>query len=108
MAYVVECVRNRTLESSSSVLQAEWELFISKGTPRTDECSLMLIGRCNIYFIIPGKAVHQGINLTASTFVNDLIYEGSGIVVLRIGLINIMVINTDSYSTMFLIYRDNI
>ena len=108
MAYVVECVRHSTLERSSSILQAEREIFISKGTPRTDECSLVLIGRCNIYLIILGKAVHQGINLAASTFVNDLIYEGSGVIVLRTGPINIMVINADSYSTLLLIYRDNV
>ena len=45
MAYVMESVRHRTLESGSSVLQAERELFISESTPRIDECSLMLILR---------------------------------------------------------------
>ena len=53
MANVMKSVGHRTLKSGSSVLQAEQELFIRESTPWTDECSLVLILRCNIDLIIP-------------------------------------------------------
>ena len=52
MANVMKSIGHRTLKSGSSVLQAEREIFVRESTPRTDECGLVLILRCNIDLII--------------------------------------------------------
>jgi len=96
------------LEGSTGVLQTKRELFVSKIAPRTDKGSLMLISGCNIDLVIPRETVHKGKHFTSGTLVNELINEGCGEVILRTGLVDVTVINTDSNGTLFFIHRDDI
>ena len=67
----------------------------------------MLIKWKDIYFIITQKFVHKGKDLTPRIIVDDLIYKGGGIVVLRESLIVISIVNIDSNCALLLIHRDN-
>ena len=108
MSNIVKGIRHRVLECSPNILQAKREFIIRKQSPRTDECDLVLIGWENVDLIITRKSIHKGKNLTPCIIINDLIDERGGIVILRIGSINITIINTNTNLSLLLIHRNNI
>ena len=55
-----------TLEGSADIFETERELLISKGTPRTDESSLVLISGSNIDLVVTRKpSIKEYISLPA-------------------------------------------
>ena len=68
----------------------------------------MLVGGCNIDLVIAREAIHKRVNFTSCALVNKLIDEGRREVILRIGTIDITVINTDSNSALLFVHRNYI
>ena len=108
MTNIMKGIRHRTLECSSSVFQAKREFLIRECSPWTDKRGLVLIRRENVDFIIAIKAVNKGKYFTPHTILNDLIDERGGIIILRTGPIDIMIIKIDTNCSLFLIHRNNV
>lgn len=105
---VMESIWHLSLKIFSNILNAKRKLFIWKSPPWKDKGDLILIGRCIVYLVITRKTIHKGKNLTPSTFINDLVYKRCGVIILWIGIIKVMVINTDTNGALLLCYQYNI
>ena len=68
----------------------------------------MLISKCNANLVIARETIHKGKKLTPNTFINVLVNKRSGVVVLRVGSIDIIVINSNPNGPLLLIDMNNI
>ena len=83
MMNAMESIGHRSLESGPGILQSKRYFLVCEGTPRTVKIRLVLINWENVNLIISRNTVHKGKNITPGTVVNDLIDEGSRIIILR-------------------------
>ena len=81
------------LKNGSKVFKAERHFLICKGTPRTNNGSLMLVLRFDLYLIVSRKAIHKGKYLTSSTLIQNLIDKWCGKIIFRKGTIHVTEIN---------------
>jgi len=58
--------------------------------------------------VVTRKSIHKGKYLAPGTFINDLINEGSRIVIFRTSTIEISIINANMDHALFFSHRDNI
>ena len=68
----------------------------------------MLVLRFNLFMIISIKSIHEGKNLTTHTLIQNLINKWCGEIVLRIGTIQIVEINTYADRSLLLIHRNGV
>lgn len=108
MINIMKGIIHHSLEGSTSILHTKRELFVRKDSPRTNESSFLLINGENVNLVISRKTDHKRKNLTLDTFVDDLIYKGSGIIIFRTCPIDSMIVNTNVDSSLFLSRRNNI
>jgi len=93
VADVVEHIRHRSLKCIPNIFKAKGKPFVLESTPGEDEGCLILISRCNVDLVVARKTIHERKEFSPSTFINDLINEGSGVVIFWTGAIEITVIN---------------
>lgn len=105
---VMKCIGHHLLKCSPNIFEAERELFVHECTPWTDKICLFLIGRRNVNLVVTRKIVYKGKHFAPSTFINDLINEGSGVVILRTSMIEIMVTDAKVDHALFRCHRYNI
>jgi len=67
-----------------------------------------LIGWCNVDLFVTRKTIHKGKYLTHGKFINDLINEGSRIIIFRTSIIEISIINANADRALFFTHWDNI
>ena len=91
---IMEDQGHRPLKSGSGIFKVEGHILICKGTPRTNESSLMLVLGFNLYLIVSKKAIHIGKYLASCTLIQNLINKQCGEIVLRTGTIQITKIST--------------
>lgn len=101
VADVMKHIGHCLLKCGSNIVEAEMEILIREHTPRTNKGCLFLIDRCDVDLVITRKTIHKGKDLTPGTFINDLINEGSRIVVFRTGTIEISIIHTNVDRNLF-------
>jgi hypothetical protein len=65
----------------------------------------MLVLRSDIDLIIAGKSIHEGKDFTTGTVIDDLVNERGWKIVLWTSFVDIPIINTNAYTTTFLINR---
>lgn len=91
---VMEIIQHFSLKIFPNILKAKKELFICKSPPWIDKgCPILISGR-NVYLVVTRTIIHKGKYFTPSTFIDDLVYKRSGVVILWTGMIKVMVINT--------------
>ena len=96
------------MKSGSGIFKAEGNLSICKGTPRTNESSLMLVLGFNLYLIVSGKAVHKGKNLATHALIQNLIDKWCGKVIFRTGTIQVTEISAYADRSFLLINRNEV
>jgi len=101
-------IGNCPLKCGSNIFEAERELLVREHTPWADKRCLLFVGRCDIDLIITRIIIHRGKDLAPHTLINDLINEGSRIVVFRTSTIKISIICPNADCALFFSYRDNI
>lgn len=106
MTNIVKGVGHRTLERGTGIFKTKRELFISKGTPRTNKSRFMLVHGSYVDLIIAEEAIHKGINFASCTIIDKLIDEGCREVILGASAIDIAVINTYTDIALLFIHRD--
>ena len=105
MLDIMKCVRHSTLERSTCVLQTERKFSVGESTPRTNKSRFVLVLRSDIDLIIAGKSIHEGKNFTAGTIIDDLVDERGWKIVLQTSFVDILIINTNAYTTTLFINR---
>jgi hypothetical protein len=103
MLYIVKRIRHSTLKRSTYVLKTEGKFPIGESTPRTNKRSFMLVLRSDVNLIIAGESIHERKYFIAGTVIDDLVEKRGWKVVLWTGFVNIPIINTNTYTTTFLI-----
>jgi len=83
VANVMKLIGHCPLKHSSNIFEIEGELLVREHTPWTNKGCLFLIGQRDVDLVMTIKTIHKGKDLTPGTFINDLINEGSRIVVFR-------------------------
>ena len=84
---IMKCIGNLHLKRSPSIFVMEREIFVRECTPWIDKSCLFLIGKCDVDLVVTRKTIHEGKYLAPSTFINDLINEGSRIFIFRTRMI---------------------
>ena len=79
---VVEGKVHYLLKGCSEIFQTEWHFLVHEGTPRTNKSRFMLVFWLDLDLIISEKSIHKRKYFATRTRINDLIYKGSGVVVL--------------------------
>jgi hypothetical protein len=87
---IVERKIDGPLKGVSSILQAKMHLSISKCTPWRDKSCFMLVFRINLYLIVSQKTIHERKYLATCAFVENLVNERGGEIILWTGLVQIM------------------
>ena len=105
---IMKSIRHGALKSRTSVLQNERHFLVGKGTPRTNESSLVSIHGKNINLIIARETIHQREYFTPSTIVDDLVNKGGRKVVFRTSFVNVPIINAHTDHALFLVDWDKI
>lgn len=102
---VMERIRHCSLKCGPIIHKAKRELFIREGSSWIDKGCLILITQCNVYLAVSRKNVHKGKEFTPTTFINDLVNEGSGVIILRTNMIEIMLIYAKMNNALFLCHQ---
>jgi hypothetical protein len=105
MLDIVKCVRHSTLERSTCILQTKGKFPVGESTPRTNKIHFMLVLRSDIDLIIAGKSIHKGKDFTAGIVIDDLVNERGWKIVLWTSFVDILIINTNMYTTTLFINR---
>lgn len=105
MFNIMKGIRHLSLQGSANIIQIKRDFFVRKGSPRKNESNFVLVSRNKVNLV---KTVHKGKNIASGTFVNDLIYKVSQIIIFKTCPIDITIVNTNMDSSFFLIYRKNI
>ena len=96
------------LKSGSGVFKAEGHLPICKGTPRTNESSLMLVLGFNLYLIVFGKSIHKIKYLASHTLIQNLIDKWCGKMIFGIGTIQVTEISAYVDCSLLLINQNEV
>jgi hypothetical protein len=105
MLYIVKRIRHSTLKRSTCVLKTKGKFSIGESTPRTNKRSFMLVLRSDINLIIAGESIHERKDFNVDTVIDDLVNKRGRKVILWTGFVNIQIMNTNTYTTTFLINR---
>ena len=108
MSNVMKSIVHSPLKICSSILQAEWELFIRKDAPRTDESSFMLVVFFYGNLVVSRESIHEGKRFASGTIVKNLINERCRIVVFWTSGVQIVIIDANSNSALFFINGNRI
>ena len=74
---------------------------MSEGSPRTNECRFVLVVGQYVDLVVTGETVHKREDFTTGTIIDNLIDEGSWIVVLWTCFVQIPIIDTHSNGSLF-------
>jgi len=107
MFNIMKIVIHWPLRFGPNILQTKWEFLVWKCSPRSDKWSLRLIHWENVDLIISGENIHEWIDFTTNTVINNLVNEWGQIIFLQTSAINISIIDAYTDCAMFLHDRDN-
>jgi hypothetical protein len=105
---IMEIKHHGPLKSGSRIFKAKGNLFLCKGSPRTNKSYLILVLGLDFYLLIAKKIVHERENLTSYALVMNLIDKWCTKVILRTIIIQIMKIHAYSNCALFLVHLNGI
>jgi hypothetical protein len=103
MLEIMERKIHGPLEGISSIFETKRHLTIGKCTPWTNECGFVLVFGLDLYLIISRKTIHERKGLATCTFINYLVNEWCGKIIVWTGLVQITEVRTYANHALFLV-----
>ena len=106
--YVMKSKVHGSLKGCPCIFQSKGNFSIRKCTPRANESSFMLVFRFDLDLIVAGETIHKREHLTPRTCIYDLVNKWCGVIVLRLGFIEVSKVCTNMNSPLLFINRNRV